>query len=73
MYYPKRSHSNVSDSTIECNPMRALADRDQVLLDSTVIIKGLSLDEDLGYFVTKCTHGNPYANDVHGLHYLTNA
>lgn len=73
MYSPKRSCGNVSDGTRKYNPMRALADRDQALLDSTVIIKELSLDEDLGYFVTKCTHGNPCTNDVHGLHYQTNA
>ena len=73
MYSPKRSCGNVSDGTIEYNPMRALADRDQALLDSTVIIKNLSLDNDLGYFVTKCIHGNPCVNDIHGLHYQTNA
>lgn len=73
MYSPKRSCGNVSDGTIKYNPMRALADRDQTLLDATVIVKDLSLDEDLGYFVTKCTHGNPCANDVHGLHYQQNA
>lgn len=73
MYYPKRSCSNAPDGTNEYNPMRALATRDQALLDSTVIIKELSLDNDLGYFVTKCTHGNPCTNDVHGLHYQTTA
>lgn len=73
MYSPKRSCGNVSDGTIKYNPTRALADRDQNLLDSTVIIEDLSLDNDLGYFVTKCAHGNPCANDVHGLHYQTNA
>lgn len=73
MYSPKRSCSDVSANNIEPLPMRALAARDQALLDSTVIIKELSLDEDLGYFVTKCTHGNPCTNDVHGLHYQTNA
>lgn len=73
MYYsPKRSCSNVPDGTIEYNPMRALAARDQALLDATIIVKDLSLDKDLGYFVSKCIHGNPCANDVHGLHYQTN-
>lgn len=73
MYFPKRSYDNVSDGTVEYKPTRALTARNQNLLDATVIIKELSLDEDLGYFVTKCAHGNPCANDVHGLHYLTNA
>lgn len=73
MYFPKRSCKNVSDNKIEPFPMRALADREQKLLDATVIIKELSLDQDLGYFVTKCTHGLPCVNDVHGLHYQTNA
>lgn len=73
MYFPKRSCGNVSDGTIEYKPMRALTARDQALLDSTVFIKNMSLDEDLGYFVTKCVHGNPCTNDVHGLHYQTNA
>lgn len=73
MYFPKRGCGNVSDGTIKYNPMRALDDRDQALLDSTAIIKDLSLDEDLGYFVTKCTHGNTGTNYVHGLYYQTNA
>lgn len=73
MYYPKRSCKNVSDDKIEYHPMRALGEQDQALLDATVIIKELSLDHDLGYFVSKCNHGNPCANDVHGLHYKTNA
>ena len=72
MSFPKRSCNNVSDGTINYNPTRALGDRDQALLDSTVIVKNLSLDEDLGYFVTKCIHGDPCTNDVHGLHYHTN-
>ena len=73
MHSPKRSCNDLPDGTIKHTPMRALANRDQALLDSTVIVKDLSLDEDLGYFVTKCVHGNPCANDVHGLHYQTNA
>ena len=72
MYYPKRSCENVSGSKIESFPMRALADREQKFLDATVVIKDLSLDNDLGYFVTKCAHGNQCANDVHGIHYQTN-
>lgn len=72
MYNPKRSCENVSDDKIEYRPMRGLAARNQALLDSTVIINDLSLDEDLGYFVSMCIHGNPCANDVHGLHYQTN-
>lgn len=71
MYAPKRSCSNASNDRIEPLPMRSLAAKDQALLDSTVIIKDLSLNEDLGYFVTKCAHGDPCANDVHGLHYHT--
>lgn len=73
MYSPKRSCDKASDEMLAHFPMRALPDQEQALLDSTVTIKGLSLDEDLGYFVTKCTHGNPCTNDVHGLHYQTNA
>lgn len=73
MYDPKRGCENVSANKIEPFPMRALADREQKILDATVLIKDLSLDQDLGYFVTKCTHGNPCTNDVHGLHYRTNA
>lgn len=73
MYFPKRSRGNVSDGTVEYNPTRALAYRDQALLDAGVMIKDLSLENDLGYFVTKCTHGNPCTNDVHGLHYQTKA
>lgn len=65
MYFPKRSCGNVSEDTIKYNPMRALPNRDQALIDSTVIIKELSLTEDLGYFVTKCSDGNPCTNDVH--------
>lgn len=73
MYSPKRSRGNVSDDTIEYKPMRALAAREQALLDATVFIKDLSLDSDLGYFVSKCAHGDPCFNDVHGLHYQKNA
>lgn len=72
MYSPKHGCSNAPDSTVEYRPMRALATRDQNLLDSTVIINKLSLYDDLGYFVTKCIHSNPCANDVHGLHYQKN-
>lgn len=72
MHYLKHSCENVSYDKIEPFPMRALFAQEQKLLDATVTIKGLSLDEDLGYFVTKCIHGNPCANDVHGLHYQTN-
>lgn len=79
MYLPKRSYDNVFDSRMEplskesALPRRALPDRDQKLLDATVLIKELSLDEDLGYFVSRCIHGTPCTNDVHGLHYQTNA
>lgn len=73
MYFPKRSYEDMSNDKIEYHPMRALADRDQTLLDTTVAINECSLDKDLGYFVSKCTHGNPNANDVHGLHYQMNA
>lgn len=73
MYRPKRGCDNVLNDRIEPLPMRSLTGREQTLLDSTVIIKDLSLDNDLGYFVTKCAHGNSCANDVHGLHYQTNA
>lgn len=73
MYPPKRSRCNASDDTINYNPMRALTVRDQALLDATVIVKELSLSDDLGYFVTKCVHGYQCFNDVHGLHYQTNA
>ena len=79
MYSPKRSYDNTCDNRMEpfskesLPPRRALPDRDQKLLDATVMIKDLSLDKDLGYFVSRCTHGNSCANDVHGLHYTTNA
>ena len=65
MYSPKRSCGNVSDSTIKYNPMRALAERDQMLIDISIIINGGSLDQTLGYFVTKCHDGAPCANDIH--------
>lgn len=73
MYFPKHGRENMSDDKIEHNPMRALSDRDQTLLDAAVTINDLSLGKDLGYFVSKCTHGDPHANDVHGLHYQMNA
>lgn len=73
MYYPKRSYEDVSVGKIEHNPMRALTGREQTLLDATVIVNDLSLNKDLGYFVSRCIHGDPCANDVHGLHYQTNA
>lgn len=73
MYFPKRSCDNEPDDKVEPLPMRALPDREQNLLDATVIIKELSLDEDLGYFVSRCIHGDSCTNDIHGLHYQTNA
>lgn len=65
MYFPKRSYENGSDDTIEYHPMRALADRDQTLIDTAVTINYGSLDQGLGYFVTKCSNGTPCANDIH--------
>lgn len=65
MYSPKHSYENVSDDKIEYHPMRALADRDQTLIDTAVTINYGSLDRDLGYFVTKRSDGNPCANDIH--------
>lgn len=73
MYSPKLSCDTVTNDNIEPFPMRALTDREQTLLDATVTINDLSLAKDLGYFVSKCIHSNPHANDVHGLHYQTNA
>lgn len=73
MYSAQRSCDTVSNAMIEPFPMRALSDRDQTLLDAVVTINDLSLDKDLGYFVSKCIHGNTHANDIHGLHYQTNA
>lgn len=73
MYFPKRRCENVSDNKSESFPTRSLPDRDQTLLDAAVAINSCSFDKDLGYFVSRCIHGNPCANDVHGLHYQTNA
>ena len=73
MYIPKRGHEDMSYDRVEYYPTRALSERDQTLLDATVAINGCSLDKDLGYFVSRCTHSNPCTNDVHGLHYQTKA
>lgn len=65
MYFPKRSYENVSNDPIEYHPMRALADRDQTFIDISAIINSSSVDQALGYFVTKCSDGAPCANDIH--------
>lgn len=65
MYIPKRSCENMSDDKIEYRPMRGLPDRDQTLIDTAVAINYGSLDQGLGYFVTRCSDGNPCANDIH--------
>ena len=65
MYFPKRSCEPVSDNKMAYHPMRALAERDQTFIDISIIINGDSLDQTLGYFVTKCHDGAPCANDIH--------
>lgn len=65
MYFPKRSCENVSDDKIYYHPTRALADRDQTLIDTAVTINHGSLEQGLGYFVTKCSNGDPCVNDIH--------
>lgn len=72
MYFPKRCYDNASDDRIELSPKRALSAQEQTLLDTTVAVNNLSLDKDLGYFVTKRIHGAPCASDVHGLHHQMN-
>lgn len=64
MYHPKRGCENVYYDKFEYYPKRALADRDQTLIDAAAINYG-SLDRGLAYFVTKCSDGNPCANDIH--------
>lgn len=65
MYHPKRGCNNVYYDKFEYRPKRALNDRDQTLIDTAATINYGSIDQGLGYFVTKCSEGSPYANDVH--------
>lgn len=65
MYHPKRCCENVYYDKFEYHPKRALAERDQTFIDISIIINGGLLDQTLGYFVTKCSDGNPCANDIH--------
>ena len=65
MYHPKRGCNNVYYDKFEYHPKRALADRDQTLIDTAVAINYGSIDQGLGYFVMKCSDGNPCANDIH--------
>ena len=73
MYSPKRGYEDMSYDRGEYYPARALSERDQTLLDTTVTINNCSLDKSFGYFVSRCIHGDSCANDVHGLHYQTEA
>ena len=65
MYSPKRGCENVYYDKFEYHPMRALPDRDQTLIDTAFTINYGSLDQGFGYFVTRCSDGNPCANDIH--------
>ena len=65
MYIPKRGYEDVSYDRVEYYPARALSERDQTLVDTAAAINYGSLEQGLGYFVTKCSDGNPWANDVH--------
>ena len=65
MYIPKRGCDNVSDDKLVYHPMRALTERDQTLIDVSAVINNDSVDQALGYFVTKCSGGAPCANDIH--------
>ena len=65
MYIPKRGYEDMSYDRVEYYPARALSERDQTLIDTTAAINYGSLEKGLGYFVTKCSDGNPCANDIH--------
>lgn len=65
MYHPKRSCNDVYYDTFEYYPKRALADREQTLIDTAAAINYGSLDHGFAYFVTRCDNGNPCANDIH--------
>lgn len=65
MYHHKHGCENVYYDKFEYHPKRALADQDQTLIDTAVTINYGSLEQGLGYFVTKCSDGNPCANDIH--------
>lgn len=55
----------MSDDKLVYHPMRALSERDQTFIDISAIINSSSVDQALGYFVTKCSDGAPCANDIH--------
>lgn len=65
MYHPKHGYENVYYDKFKYSPKRALSDRDQTLIDTAATINYGSLERGLEYFVTKCSDGNPCANDVH--------
>lgn len=65
MYIPKRGYEDMSYDRVEYYPARALSERDQTLIDTAATINYGSIDQGLGYFVTKYSDGTPCANDVH--------
>lgn len=65
MYYPKRGCDNVSDDKFVYHPRRALTERDQMFIDISAITNSISVDQALGYFVTKCSDGALCVNDIH--------
>lgn len=65
MYIPKRGYDDLSYDGVEYYPARAMSERDQTLVDTAAAINYGSIDQGLGYFVTKCSDGNPCANDIH--------
>ena len=65
MYIPKRGYDDLTYNNVDYYPARALSERDQTLVDTAAAINYGSIDQGLGYFVTKCSDGNPCANDVH--------
>lgn len=64
MNVPKRGFENGPEYKIKYFPMRALSDRDQTLIDTTITIDDDLFDKDFGYFVSR-------ENDVHGIGHQT--
>lgn len=65
MYIPKRGYEDVPYDRVEYYPSRALSERDQTFVDTTVAINCRSIEKGLGYFVTKRSDGTLGTNDIH--------